>query len=94
MVHIARHEYICLRMITAWEAGAVRQGVPYRWLVRTRPDFLWRAPHPPLRLLQDQEEHEEDEEEEAAGACACGIRRLDHIVGLKPLRDRPKPWSI
>ncbi|CAN0313142.1 unnamed protein product, partial [Phaeothamnion confervicola] len=37
-----------LHMVRAREA---RRGFPYEWVICTRTDFIWLAPHPPLHLL-------------------------------------------
>jgi len=43
-----RHESKCLEMIErAEQADSMR----YKWVIRTRPDFMWLGPHPPLSLM-------------------------------------------
>jgi len=43
-----RHEAECLEMM---ESSEKTNNMRYKWIIRTRPDFLWLAPHPPLSLM-------------------------------------------
>ena len=42
-------QHKCLEMIQKKE---IQRGQPYQWVVVSRFDFRWLAPHPPLELLQ------------------------------------------
>lgn len=43
-----RHEAECLEMM---ESSEKTNDMRYKWIIRSRPDFLWLAPHPPLSLM-------------------------------------------
>lgn len=47
-LRIYRHEADCLEMI---ESSEMTKSMRYKWIIRSRPDFLWLAPHPPLSLM-------------------------------------------
>jgi len=48
MLRVYRHEAKCVEMFQEWEFA---HNMRYTWVVRTRPDFLWSVPHPPLSLF-------------------------------------------
>jgi len=47
-IRIYRHEAECVEMFQHWE---LTHSMRYTWVVRTRPDFLWAVPHPPMALF-------------------------------------------
>jgi len=42
----------CMNLI---EESEEERGVPYEWVVVSRTDFRWMAPHPPLSLLAEED---------------------------------------
>jgi len=47
-LRIYHHEAECVEMIQQWEQA---HEMKYKWVISTRTDFMWLAPHPPLSLI-------------------------------------------
>lgn len=47
-IRIYRHEAECVEMLQQREQAF---NMRYKWVMRTRTDFLWLVPHPPLSLI-------------------------------------------